>query len=80
MITIKILLRGTLPKYWAGEKERTIEIPEGTTCHEALKSQGIDYEKIPRFGFVAVNGMRVMIHQELKDGDELKAYSKVSGG
>jgi len=55
-------------------------VPEGTTCHQALKSQGIDYEKIPRFGFVAVNGMRVMIHQELQDGDELKAYSKVSGG
>ena len=31
-------------------------------------------------GFVAVNGMRVMITEKLKDGDELKAYSKISGG
>jgi hypothetical protein len=80
MMTIKILLRGTLPKYWKGEKERVVEVPQGLDCNEVLKTQGIDYEKIPRFGFVAVNGMRVMIDQELFDGDTLKAYSKISGG
>lgn len=80
MMTIKILLRGTLPKYWEGEKERIVEVPEGLSCNEVLKKQGIDYQEIPRFGFVAVNGMRVMIDQVLFDGDELKAYSKISGG
>lgn len=80
MMTIKILLRGTLPKYWGGEKERVVEVPEGLNCSEVLKTQGMDYKEIPRFGFVAVNGMRVMIDQELFDGDELKAYSKISGG
>ena len=80
MMTIKILLRGTLPKYWDGEKERLVEVLEGLNCNEVLATQGIDYKKIPRFGFVAVNGMRVMIDQELFDGDELKAYSKISGG
>jgi sulfur carrier protein ThiS len=80
MMTIIIKLRGTLPKYWDGKKERIVKVSEGLTCKDVLKSQGIDYEKIPRFGFVAVNGMRVMIDQELFDGDELKAYSKISGG
>ena len=80
MMTIKILLRGTLPKYLNGEKERIVEVQEGLNCDEVLKSQGMDYKEIPRFGFVAVNGLRVMIDQELFDGDELKAYSKISGG
>lgn len=80
MMTIKILLRGTLPKYLNGEKERIVEVQKGLNCDEVLKSQGMDYKEIPRFGFVAVNGLRVMIDQELFDGDELKAYSKISGG
>ncbi len=79
-MTIKILLRGTLPNYWNGEKERLVEVSKGLNCGQVLKTQGIDYKEIPRFGFVAVNGMRVMIDQELFDGDELKAYSRISGG
>lgn len=61
MMTIKILLRGTLPKYLNGEKERIVEVQKGLNCDEVLKSQGMDYKEIPRFGFVAVNGLRVMI-------------------
>ncbi|MDX9888684.1 MAG: hypothetical protein RBS51_05395 [Anaerovoracaceae bacterium] len=80
MMTIKILLRGTLAKYWDGEKERLVKVQKGLNCDEVLKTQGIDYQEIPRFGFVAVNGMRVMIDHQLSDGDELKAYSKISGG
>ena len=77
---IKILLRGALTKYFNGEKERIVEVPDGCTAEEALKLSGIDWTKIDNFGFVAVNGMRVMITEILKDGDELKAYSKISGG
>lgn len=77
---IKILLRGTLPKYWNGEKERIVEVAEGSTCAETLKSAGLDYLEIPRFGFVAVNGKKSMMDLNLQDGDELKAYSKISGG
>ncbi len=77
---IKILLRGTLPKYWNGEKERIVEVAEGATCAETLKAAGLDYLEIPRFGFVAVNGKKAMMDQILQDGDELKAYSKISGG
>ncbi len=77
---IKILLRGSLTKYFEGERERIVEVPEGSTCDEALQVAGLNYREIPRFGFVAVNNHRVMIDSELKDGDELKAYSKISGG
>lgn len=77
---IKITLRGTLTKYFEGDKERIVEVPDGCTAEEALKFVGIDWTKIDNFGFVAINGLRVMIYDKLKDGDELKAYSKISGG
>ena len=77
---ITITLRGTLKKYLNGEKERTVEVPEDCTCDEALQSIGIHYQEIPSFGFVAINSMRVMIYDRLHEGDELKAYSKISGG
>ena len=80
MITITITLRGTLRKYMPGEKERRVQVPDNCTCDEALQAIGIHYTDIKSFGFVAINGMRVMIHDRLKEGDELKAYSKVSGG
>jgi hypothetical protein len=77
---ITITLRGTLKKYLNGEKERIVEVPEACTCDEALQAIGINYKEIPSFGFVAINSMRVMIYDRLKEGDELKAYSKISGG
>jgi hypothetical protein len=77
---ITITLRGTLKKYLNGEKERIVEVPDDCTCDEALQTIGIYYKDIPSFGFVAVNSMRVMIYDKLKEGDELKAYSKISGG
>ena len=78
IITIK--LRGTLTKYFDGQKEKTIEVQDNCTAEEALRSVGIDWEMIPSFGFVAINGKRVMIYDRLNPGDELKAYSKISGG
>ena len=80
MMEITISLRGTLIKYFEGEKERTVKVPDNCTCDEALKSVGIDYKQIKRFGFVAVNGKRVMIYDKLNEGDQLKAYSSISGG
>ena len=77
---ITITLRGTLTKHFEGEKERIAEVPDDCTAEEALRLVGIDWTKIDNFGFVAINGMRVMIYDKLKDGDELKAYSKISGG
>lgn len=78
IITIK--LRGTLTKFFDGQKEKTIEVQDNCTAEEALRSIGIDWETIPSFGFVAINGKRVMIYDRLNPGDELKAYSKISGG
>ncbi|MFA5635215.1 MAG: hypothetical protein WC977_04850 [Anaerovoracaceae bacterium] len=69
-----------MTKYFEGDKERIAEIPDSCTAEEALKLVGIDWTKIDNFGFVAINGMRAMIYDKLKDGDELKAYSKISGG
>jgi len=77
---IKIQLRGSLTKYFNGDKERTVEVSENCSAEEALKTVGIDWTAISNFGFVAVNGKRIMIYDKLKDGDELKAYPKISGG
>ncbi len=77
---ITIQLRGSLIKYFDGEKARTAEVPDGCTAEEALKSVSIDWAAVSNFGFVAVNGKRVMIYEKLKEGDELKAYPKISGG
>lgn len=77
---ITIQLRGTLMKYFEGEKARRVEVPDGCSAEEALRAVGIDWTAVSSFGFVAVNGKRVMIYDKLKDGDELKAYPKISGG
>lgn len=77
---ITITLRGSLTKYFQGEKERTVEVPDHCTAEEALKTVGIDWTQIKNFGFVAINSQRVMIYDQLKEGDELKAYPKISGG
>lgn len=76
---VTIAMRGTLKKRY-GDEERTIEIPDGTKCSEALKAIGVDYKEDKGFGFVSVNGLRTDIETELKDGDYLKAFSKVYGG
>lgn len=77
---ITIQLRGSLTKYFQGEKMRTVEVPDGCTAEEALKAVGIDWTAVKNFGFVAVNSKRVMIYDKLEEGDELKAYPKISGG
>lgn len=77
---ITITLRGTLKKFFGQDKERKVEVPDNCTCDEALRAVGINYKEISNFGFVAVNGMRVMIDDKLSPGDELKAWSRVSGG
>ncbi|MGL4485209.1 MAG: MoaD/ThiS family protein [Anaerovoracaceae bacterium] len=75
---ITILLKGTLKQY--GEPSQEVILPEGSSCDEALQAIGINYLEIKRFGFVAINSKRVMIYDKLEDGDELKAWSSVSGG
>lgn len=77
---VTISLRGVLKKKFPEIKDKIVEIPEGSTCEDALESVGIFYKEIDNFGFVSVNSKRVMIYDELSDGDLLKAYSRVSGG
>ena len=77
---ITIALRGTLTKFFDGEKQRIVEVPEGCSAEDALRTVGIDWQQIKNFGFVAINSKRVMIYDSLKEGDELKAYPKISGG
>ena len=76
---IKVLLKGFLIKYFDGEKERTIEVDDGLSAREIVEILGIPIEH-KSFGFVVVNGLRVMIDKPLEDGDELKIYPKMSGG
>jgi molybdopterin converting factor small subunit len=77
---ITISLRGALTKYFDGKKERIIEVPDGCTAEEALRLIGIDWKQIKNFGFVAINSKKVMMNETLKEGDELKAYPRISGG
>ena len=78
---IKIVLKSYYPKkFWDGESERWVDVPEGATCDEALKSQGIDHREIPRFGFVAIDSKRVLIDYVLHEGDEIKVYPRMNGG
>jgi sulfur carrier protein ThiS len=77
---VTVALRGTLKKLFGGPTEKVVEIPEGSTCEDALLAAGIDYKQTHNFGFVSVNGMRVMIYDEVKDGDYIKAFSRVTGG
>lgn len=77
---ITILPKGTLLKYFDGEKECTAEVPKGCTCEEALEILGIHWKEIRNFGFVAINGKRVMITDSLQEGDQLKVYPKIGGG
>ena len=77
---ITITMRGTLKKYMPGEAYRVVEVPDNCTCDEALQCIGMNYREIPRFGFVVRNGMRCSIFDRLEEGDELKAWSQVSGG
>ena len=79
-MTVTITLRGALKKKFPDFGEKVVELQKGTTCDEALASVGINYKEIPSFGFVSVNGKRVMIYEELHEGDLLKAYSRVTGG
>jgi len=77
---IIISLRGSLTKFFDGEKERVAEVPDGCSADEALRAVGIDWRQIKNFGFVAINSKRTMIYDTLKEGDELKAYPRISGG
>lgn len=77
---ITITLRGSLKKYLEGEKEKVIDVPDNCTCEEALATIGIHWKEVKSFGFVAINSQRVMIFDHLKEGDELKAYPRISGG
>ena len=77
---IKILLKGSLEKFFDGENERFADVPDGCSAEEALLAVGIDWKKVRNFGFVAINSKRVMIDEILKEGDELKAYPKITGG
>ena len=79
-MNITISLRGSLLKFFDGEKEKMVDVPAGCTAEDALRSVGIDWKQIQNFGFVAINSKRVMIDAPLAEGDELKAYPKISGG
>jgi hypothetical protein len=57
-----------------------VDLPPGATCSDALHAAGLDWEHDASFGFVSVNGLRVMIDAQVADGDVVKAFSRVGGG
>ena len=77
---ITITLRGSLTKRFGPWKKKEFEVPDNCTCTEALKSVGIHPDAIPNFGMVVINGMKSKREDRLNPGDELKAWSKITGG
>lgn len=60
----------------AGENERTLEVPSGTTVFEVMREVGLsDLELHP-----AVNGRSVSDTTTLQDGDELILIPGIQGG
>ena len=45
---VTVALRGTLKKLFGGPTEKVVEIPEGSTCEDALLAAGIDYKNTHR--------------------------------
>ena len=69
-----------MTKFFDGEKERITEVPDGCSAEEALLVVGIDWRQVKNFGFVAINSKKAMMDDRLEEGDELKAWPKISGG
>ena len=45
---VTVALRGTLKKLFGGPTEKIVEIPEGSTCEDALLAAGIDFTAFSR--------------------------------
>ena len=69
-----------MTKFFGGEKERIVEVPDGCSAEEGLLIVGIDWKQVKNFGFVAINSKKAMMNDRLEEGDELKAWPKISGG
>lgn len=79
---MKILLttRGSLRKKIGDWKKKEFEVPDGCTAREALCYLDLDPEKIPNFGMTVINGVKATLEDGLNPGDELKIWSRITGG
>ncbi|MEG2213347.1 MAG: hypothetical protein RRY35_05575 [Clostridiales bacterium] len=77
---IVIYPRGLMRQYFSGESQLVIQAVKGVTVAQVLKQSGLDWEKCPNFGFIAINGKRATIYQNLSDGDILKVFPTITGG
>lgn len=77
---ITITLRGSLIKRFGPWKKKEFEVPDNCTAKEALQHVGVDPDAIPNFGMVVINGMKADREDRLNPGDELKAWSRITGG
>ena len=74
---IRVRLTGFLKKYFDGEEQRVLDFEDGISARQVVELIGVDFEKM---GFVSINNLRVMIDDQLKDGDLLKVFPKIYGG
>lgn len=74
-VTVKLF--ASLRKYCKDLNNQTIELPDGITVEELLKSFGVPVEEAP---IVLINGVGVEKGHVLKDGDVLSVFPLIGGG
>jgi molybdopterin synthase catalytic subunit len=78
MMQVRVLGFGVL-KDWLGDREATVELPEGATVAELLARLNAT-QPVPRGIAVSVNAEFVAATHELREGDEVGLLPPVSGG
>ena len=74
---VKLILTSWFRRYSEGAGEIAVEVPEKSTVRDILNKTKIPFEEI---GFVHLNGKIMEMDEEVKDGEELKIYTKIIGG
>lgn len=77
---ILLTTRGSLRKKIGDWKKKEFEVPDNCTAREALIFLDLNPDKIPNFGMTVINGMKASLDDTLAPGDELKIWSKITGG
>ena len=69
-------------KEWVGQREETLELPEGTTVEELRRRVLAAQRRLENLDqvLVAVNGSFADLRMVIVEGDEVALFPPVSGG
>ena len=79
-MNIKVTLRGSLQKKFGYWKKKDFEVPDNCNIREAMIAIDLHPDKIDNLGMVVINGCKTTMDAKLSPGDELKIWSRVTGG